>query len=605
MAALPRSRRLFGAICLVLASLSGLAPATTLAAASTLQVQVGAPQLVNGIEMVTVLVTLSDAQGRPVTNGDVVLDISPPMFMHSLAHQVLHLGVPHIGGGRYQLRFTSREGGTLLVEATERLGLATSFAFAEFSNVAAAQALAAPAASTSRLVPGPDDTASDAKSYFDALDDAFYTPILSARIAAEADPAKKAALQQQKDDVIAIMGTIKLDIDIETKRAAGGMPNAAETAALAKSMTDNKAAFQRNSDVQEALIKRFFGDPIDFAKYQAATELFNNFKLVADFATAIARISMRPPPAGKVVERGPDASIAHIRWAKFAKSAIELKLTNAALWQQLLPILAKGSAITVAVLSDNDFTKPGIQPAMQSDAQVKALRDMYDPLKPKDTDSDAEKKRKADEVLKKVEDLIKAIRIDRSTLAQLPGRDGNRVLVAQLATAQCLNGGEAALASTVSSAMALDLGGGMLFTLGTDGQGNSFAVNGTLAGSLARFAVMGHGLAPGMGPALSAFEGTLLQDRITGTWIGLAEGQLAGQFNRCTWSGNFTLAPRARCDINGDGQVDRRDIDLIFAARGIPAPQGDWRDIDGDGLVTVNDARVCVLACTTPSCAPR
>jgi hypothetical protein len=593
-------RRRTGAWSLLLAGLLGQAPSDALAAASSMQLQLGAPQVVNGVETVTVVVTLRDARGLPVTTGDVVLDISPPMFMHSLAHEVLRLTVPHVGAGRYQLRVGSREGGPMRVEATERLSLVTGSGVARFS-VPAVAPLAGPADPPIVAL----DTASDAKGYFDALDEAFYPPILADRIAKEADPAKKAVLEQQLKDVETIMDTVGLDIDIETKLAAGGTPTAAERAALAKSMADNKAAFQRNSDVQEALLKRFFGDPIDLAKYQEATELFNNFKLVAGFDEAIRRIAAEPPPPGKVVERGPDASIAHIRWAKFARIAIELQLTNAALWRQLLPILAKGSAITVAVLSDNDATKPGLQPAMQTDAQVKAQRDIYDPLKPKDTDSDAEKKRKLDEVIKKLEELIKAISVDRKVLAQLPGRDGNLVLVASLASASCLQGGAAALASTVHAPVALDLSGGTLFSVGTDAQGHSFALNGSLAGSLARFAVMGHGLSPGIGPAINAFEGTLLQDRISGNWTGQAEGLLAGQFNRCTWRGSFTLAPRARCDISGDGQVDRRDIDLIFAGRGIPAPQSDWRDVDGDGLVTVNDARVCVLSCSAPSCAPR
>lgn len=57
------------------------------------------------------------------------------------------------------------------------------------------------------------------------------------------------------------------------------------------------------------------------------------------------------------------------------------------------------------------------------------------------------------------------------------------------------------------------------------------------------------------------------------------------------------------CDLNDDGQIDRTDIDIIFTGRGLYLP-GDPRDIDGDGWITVNDARACVLQCTNPNCAP-
>ena len=59
----------------------------------------------------------------------------------------------------------------------------------------------------------------------------------------------------------------------------------------------------------------------------------------------------------------------------------------------------------------------------------------------------------------------------------------------------------------------------------------------------------------------------------------------------------------AVCDVDGDGDVDNNDIGLIFAARGSAAEPGDPRDLDGDGLITVNDGRGCVLECTRPRCA--
>ncbi|MGY6274995.1 CARDB domain-containing protein [Methylomonas sp. MgM2] len=58
------------------------------------------------------------------------------------------------------------------------------------------------------------------------------------------------------------------------------------------------------------------------------------------------------------------------------------------------------------------------------------------------------------------------------------------------------------------------------------------------------------------------------------------------------------------CDIDQDGDVDRNDTSLITAARNQPALPGDLRDYDDDGIITVNDARACVLKCTRNRCAP-
>jgi hypothetical protein len=51
-------------------------------------------------------------------------------------------------------------------------------------------------------------------------------------------------------------------------------------------------------------------------------------------------------------------------------------------------------------------------------------------------------------------------------------------------------------------------------------------------------------------------------------------------------------------------QIDRRDIDAIFAARGTPASgPNDPRDRDGDGTITVLDGSQCRLECKYPRCA--
>ncbi len=61
--------------------------------------------------------------------------------------------------------------------------------------------------------------------------------------------------------------------------------------------------------------------------------------------------------------------------------------------------------------------------------------------------------------------------------------------------------------------------------------------------------------------------------------------------------------PAVACDVNGDGQIDRLDIALILEALNTPAlPDGDPRDADEDGVITVIDARICSTRCTRPGC---
>ncbi len=59
------------------------------------------------------------------------------------------------------------------------------------------------------------------------------------------------------------------------------------------------------------------------------------------------------------------------------------------------------------------------------------------------------------------------------------------------------------------------------------------------------------------------------------------------------------------CDVDGNTQIDINDIRTIFAARGQTATgPDDPRDSNGDGLISINDGRLCVLQCAKPRCAP-
>jgi len=59
-----------------------------------------------------------------------------------------------------------------------------------------------------------------------------------------------------------------------------------------------------------------------------------------------------------------------------------------------------------------------------------------------------------------------------------------------------------------------------------------------------------------------------------------------------------------RCDVDGDGDVDRLDIRAIMARRNLPATgSDDPADADGNGMIDANDARQCTLLCTNSRCA--
>jgi uncharacterized repeat protein (TIGR01451 family) len=57
-------------------------------------------------------------------------------------------------------------------------------------------------------------------------------------------------------------------------------------------------------------------------------------------------------------------------------------------------------------------------------------------------------------------------------------------------------------------------------------------------------------------------------------------------------------------DVDGDGDIDWDDLMDLLDARGEPATgPDDPRDLDGDGIITVMDARILVTLCDRPGCA--
>jgi hypothetical protein len=57
-------------------------------------------------------------------------------------------------------------------------------------------------------------------------------------------------------------------------------------------------------------------------------------------------------------------------------------------------------------------------------------------------------------------------------------------------------------------------------------------------------------------------------------------------------------------DLNGDGDVDRDDVNMIVKALNTSSTgPGDPRDLDGDGRIDVGDVRLEKTLCTRPRCA--
>lgn len=63
-------------------------------------------------------------------------------------------------------------------------------------------------------------------------------------------------------------------------------------------------------------------------------------------------------------------------------------------------------------------------------------------------------------------------------------------------------------------------------------------------------------------------------------------------------------ANEQKCDTNSDGDIDITDINRILQGRNQRTNQQDSRDADNDGILTTNDARICVNRCTRLRCLP-
>lgn len=98
------------------------------------------------------------------------------------------------------------------------------------------------------------------------------------------------------------------------------------------------------------------------------------------------------------------------------------------------------------------------------------------------------------------------------------------------------------------------------------------------------------------GSTLSGVNGRYLETRVTFN---------ANAANQSPVLFDLTLnSAVGSCDADGNGKVDSNDISLIRAGIGQTPTASDPRDANGDGKITVVDARLCVFKCTNANCAP-
>ena len=86
----------------------------------------------------------------------------------------------------------------------------------------------------------------------------------------------------------------------------------------------------------------------------------------------------------------------------------------------------------------------------------------------------------------------------------------------------------------------------------------------------------------------------------------ISQNPLAGAIVAQGSAVNLVVSSGAlRGDVNGDGQVDIRDLVIVLEAFGRRVGAGDPRDLNGDRVINLKDAAILVTLCTNTACAIR
>ncbi len=95
---------------------------------------------------------------------------------------------------------------------------------------------------------------------------------------------------------------------------------------------------------------------------------------------------------------------------------------------------------------------------------------------------------------------------------------------------------------------------------------------------------------------------TCPQDCPSGGWDGYCDKVRDGRIDHDCEEGEDpdSIIPG---DLDKDGDVDQNDLNILLTYRNKPASACPGCDLDGDGMITVLDARKLVLLCTRPRCA--
>lgn len=88
------------------------------------------------------------------------------------------------------------------------------------------------------------------------------------------------------------------------------------------------------------------------------------------------------------------------------------------------------------------------------------------------------------------------------------------------------------------------------------------------------------------------------------TATGLGKTTVNVKYGNVSAAVQVSVPNSIRGDLNGDGRVDKDDLNIILAALNTPATgPHDARDLNRDGVINALDARILVTLCTSQGCA--